>query len=203
MSTKKASIKLIKMLDHKKFISLFLNLPVTLSPCLIVSLFMLLPYAYPQTGTVFEQGTNKPLQNALVTLKSSGDLVLTDAQGKFDFAGSPVIIGKKNICSAIPVIMKNNKLVLSIEKDNTVINGCIYNLNGKKIADLFNGTHNKGSFSYDISKLKISHSFMILKVSLDNSSFSIPLVTQSPGLTVAMSHSSVISSPSFKVSKSS
>jgi formylglycine-generating enzyme required for sulfatase activity len=169
--------------------------------CIITIIFLTLTYA--QTGTVLEQGTNKPLQNALVSLKSSGALVLTDAQGKFDFSGSPVIHGKKLGYAVNPVTIKNNKLILSIEKDNTVMSGSIYNLNGKKIADLFKGTYNKGSFSYNISKLNNSHSFMILKVSLDNTSFTIPLVTQSPSLTVALSHSSVTSSSSLKFSKSS
>jgi len=168
----------------------------------ILLLLLFFAITYAQTGTVLEQGTNKPLQNALVSLKSSGALVLTDAQGKFDFSGSPVIYGKKSVGSVIPVAMKNNKLILSIEKDNTFMSGSIYTINGKKLADLFKGTYNKGSFSYDISKLNISQSFMILNFSLDNNSFSIPLVTHSSSLTVALSHASVTSSSNLKISKS-
>jgi len=140
-----------------------------------------------QTGTVLEQGTNIPLQNALVSLKSTGDLVLTDVQGRFEFAGSPVRYGISKHIKANPVTFHNGILNIFSLKPSFVLE--IYKPDGTRITKIKSQSRIVDFNSY----IKSSYLY-ILQISIESSVYIMNVVSSSGHLTVASPNSSVLNS---------
>ncbi len=148
--------------------------PVSLSPILL--LFTL---SFAQTGTVIDNDTGEPLQNALVSLKSTGDLVLTDADGKFEFPGSAVSSGKLNRAYQQFISFRKNTLVLSVTQANTAIAIQLFTANGRKIADVVKGTFHPGMHAFNLSGFLTSSNLIIARVHRGNEVITFPLIISS------------------------
>ena len=153
-------------------------LPVTLSPILLFSLSI-----FSQTGTVLEQGTNAPLKNAIVSLKSTGDMVLTDALGRFDFSSAPVVYNAPKHISHNPVTFSNGILRTDSYKSRGSFTVEIYYPDGTRIYRLEPQSHkvklashlNKSSIY--IVKVKVESGIYLLKIISASGRFSSSAVT--------------------------
>lgn len=120
--------------------------------------------AFTQSGTVLEQGTNTPLQNAIVSLKSTGGLLLTDAQGHFNFSSSPVIHKgiRKNENKLFS--LRNGVLNFQQEKGSFPAEIEVYCPNGVRLTKIVAHSEN-----VDLSNFLKSSSLYLLKIRLKES----------------------------------
>ena len=88
-----------------------------------------------QTGTVLDNADEAPLQNAIVSLKSTGALVLTDEEGKFEFPGSAVTVEQKTRLSH-SISFNHGMVSFTIDKNATPVTIQLFTMNGRKVADI-------------------------------------------------------------------
>ena len=177
------------------------RLKAPLSPYLLISLFIFLIIfiVHAQTGTVLEQGTNAPIRNAIVTIPSTGDMVVTDNQGKFVFTNISVKHFRKN--SNAPISYVNG--MLQFESMNTPVKVQLFNFNGKLIKTI---NAAKGTKQLYLPEYFKSSNIYIVKVLLNNNAYSFTTcsVGNTPNRSIFSSASNSVSfSPSISLSQSS
>jgi formylglycine-generating enzyme required for sulfatase activity len=135
---------------------------------ILFSLLAIKPFAANQiTGTVLDAGTNLPLKNALVSLKSTGDLVLTNENGTFSLTKSEVSTIKMNqTVPAVPFTIQRNNLQLTISTPNTPVHLVVLNLNGQVIFKTTK-TLQPGSHNFDLTKALTINATHIVQVKID------------------------------------
>jgi formylglycine-generating enzyme required for sulfatase activity len=135
---------------------------------ILFSLLAIKPFAANQiTGTVLDAGTNLPLKNALVSLKSTGDLVLTNESGTFSITKSEVNNRRmKQTVPAAPFTIQRYNLQLTISTPNTPVQLVVLNLNGQVIYKTTK-TLQPGSHNFDLTKAITINSTNIVQVKIN------------------------------------
>jgi formylglycine-generating enzyme required for sulfatase activity len=156
------------------FVSSHLPFVTTRLPVFVSSLLLsLLPsIALAQiTGTVLDADTKAPLKNALVSLKSTGDLVLTNENGVFTLTKTAVsTIKMKQPVPAAPFTIQRNNLQLTISTPNTPVQLVVLNLNGQ-IVYKTTKTLQSGSHNIDLSKALSTSAIYILDITINKTKF--------------------------------
>ena len=132
------------------------------SLCLILLVFTV--RISSQSGTVLDSATGEPLKGAVVALKSTGTLMLTDENGKFSFSGNPVLIGKENVEGALPLIFSRKGITLHIAKPKTPVTIVLYSVNGKKISTVADGTFDIGAVHFTLTSKVWSSNVCVVKI---------------------------------------
>jgi formylglycine-generating enzyme required for sulfatase activity len=128
------------------------------------------------TGTVLDADTKAPLKNAIVSFKSTGDLVLTDESGKFTI--SPTAVINQNIIresSSNTMQIKNGVLSLYVEKQNSKIELKTYTLTGKQISSVAY-TLSAGTHSIVIPNKRNAAGSIICKLKINSQVCTFPLL---------------------------
>ena len=161
--------------------------------CVCIAVFTI----HAQTGTVLEQGTNTPIRNAIVTVPSTGDMVLTDNQGKFVFTNISVKHFRKN--SNVPISYVNGMLLF--ESINTPIKVQLFNFNGQLITTI---NAAKGTKQLYLPEYFKSSNIYIVKVLLNNNAYSFTTcsVGNTPRQSIFPSSSNSLSSSLYAYSSS-
>lgn len=164
---------------------------------LTIIMFFTFSYcAFSQTGTVHDAGTKTPLKNATVALKSTGALVLTDEQGRFEFSNTSVIYETLKKVNNNPVFFHNG--ILNIHNDRkSSVHVDIYKPNGKKITSL-----TTESFSVNLSPYIISSSMYILRVDIESTTYLLKIISSPSNqlISIASPSPTVSSSPRLNTS---
>ncbi|HEX2957869.1 MAG TPA: T9SS type A sorting domain-containing protein, partial [Chitinispirillaceae bacterium] len=188
----KKTISSVKELSANVSFTLFRKL-VFLCP-LFLTLVSVKPFAANQiTGTVLDADTKLPLKNALVSLKSTGDLVLTNENGIFSLMKTEVnTIKKSRSASIAPFKLNRNQLQLNISNPNTPVQIVILNLTGQLVYKttkiLQSGFHN-----FDLSKFLSTNSTYILQIKINQTNYIskiLPLAVRPSGSPLVSSSSS-------------
>jgi formylglycine-generating enzyme required for sulfatase activity len=199
----------VSKLDSRFLVFATLHLPFSVSrfpvfvSSLLLSFFSSIAFAQI-TGTVLDAETNLPLKNALVSLKSTGDLVLTNENGTFSLTKSEVSTTKMNqTVPAAPFTIQRNNLQLTISTPNTPVQLVVLNLNGQVVYKAKKNLQ-PGSHNFDLSKSLSSDAIYILDITINKNRFVTRLFPSSRLPVIASSSSQRPSSrlPAFATSSS-
>lgn len=144
---------------------------------IVLSSFLLLTATFAQTGTVLDQATNDPIQNAIVALKSTGALVLTDEEGKFEFSGASVTTRRVTASSTLPVTFRRNAVQFEITEPNTPVSIRLYTANGRMATEVTKGTFQPGTHTLPFSLSTTN--LWIASITIGNKSIVTPILRHS------------------------
>jgi formylglycine-generating enzyme required for sulfatase activity len=164
----------------------------------VFSLLNVVQSATQITGTVLDADTKLPLKNALVSLKSTGDLALTNENGTFSLTKTSVNIIKTNqTAPVVPFTLNGHHLLLNIVNPNTTVQLVVLNLNGQIIYKV-NKTYQPGSHYTDLSKSLSTNSTHIFQLKINKTNY----ITKVLPLAVRPSGSPMVFSQAVRLSGS-